>query len=777
MAPSDGTENVDDQVPNITAQLGKDNMISSLEVVTTSAAQDKHLRAFEQGCAEWEAYQTVPFNEEEMKTYEDFVLSFLSSGKLTTEHEYHDRLRAIRRESKITPSKPQMVRAYCRLLEAGRITPQPYFERITTKKAVRSNSGVVVVTIVTAPGRFSCPHDCYYCPDEPGQPRSYLSTEPAVARANQNDFDPVKQFYDRAGTLAKQGHTVDKVEVIVLGGTWSGYPRDYQEQFCRDVFYAANTFDEEKSKLGGRQEEAANVRKRRSIAEEQTLNEKAQVKIIGLTLETRPDHVNKEELQRLRRYGCTRVQIGVQHTDDAVLKHINRGHTRAHAAKATSLLKMAGFKVDIHLMPDLPSSDPKKDWDMFQDVLHGDELQADHWKIYPCEVTPFTRIETWFQEGRYMPYTEKEPQLLIDLLARVKAQVHPWIRLNRVIRDIPEVSIVAGNSNTNLRQAIFAELQTMGKSCRCIRCREVRDWPENGDGLKLKVREYRSSAGTEFFISVEGSDRGLGGGATQRALGDKKRATKNERKKAAAIAHSPEDQEKARAASAAVAEAGGSREERKAAAEKVLKEIAAERAAEAAAKVKVEEPLDEDNATLYGLLRLRFNDDQHAPAVAFPELDGCALIRELHVYGALVAAREGQAKKNTGDDRPQHVGIGRALMRTAELIAAAHGWRKISVIAGVGVRNYYRRLGYQLQGEGRYLIKDLPPCPESEKGRAPKSFECSFYEAAARVTIEQDRSRVACARWSAAILAGTAVMGVVAFGLRRWRSSAQGAVR
>merc|ERR1719350_2378161 len=169
---------------------------------------------------------------------------------------------------------------------------------------------------------------------------------------------------------------------------------------------------------------------------------------------------------------------------------------------------------------------------MFQDVLHTEDLQADHWKIYPCEVTPFTKIEKWYQEGTYMPYTEVKPELLVNLLAKVKAEVHPWIRLNRVIRDIPEVSIVAGNSNTNLRQAIFAELASMGKSCRCIRCREVRDWPESADGLRIKIREYRSSEGTEFFISIEGCDRGLGGGATKRALAGGKKPTRNEKKKA-----------------------------------------------------------------------------------------------------------------------------------------------------------------------------------------------------------------------------------------------------
>eukprot|EP00435_Cladocopium_sp_Y103_P023387 s1914_g5.t1 len=709
----------------LTARMGKMHMVPSNEVVTTSEAADKHLRAFEQGCEEWMSYHAQPVAEQELEGYEQF--------EFKSEKEYESRIQAVRREFKTTLSKPQIVRAYYRLLESGQIQKNASFERsrvdpggmratgcqIATKKSVRSNSGVVVITIVTAPGRFSCPNDCYYCPDEPGQPRSYLSTEPAVARANQNDFDPVRQFYDRAGTLAKQGHT---------------------EEFCRDLFYAANTFDEDLSKLGERGEKAARIRERRSLLEEQQLNEVAVTKIIGLTLETRPDHITPAELRRLRRYGCTRVQIGVQHTHDDVLQFVNRGHDRAAAVRATRLLKIAGFKVDIHLMPDLPNSDTEKDWEMFQDVLHGEDLQADHWKIYPCEVTPFTRIE-WLVcsgEGKYIPYTEKDPRLLTELLARVKAEVHPWIRLNRVIRDIPEVSIVAGNSLTNLRQAIFEVLKSRGQCCRCIRCREVRDWPETADGLRLKVREYRSSGGWEYFISIEGGHRGFGGGATQRALAGGQKATKKEKNLRKANLRDAAAQAEMKAA--ALASANLTREERKKAAAEAL---AKHRDDTHCSPWQVEKELeaDDDNATLYGLLRLRFNDDIKAPSPIFPELNGCALIRELHVYGTLVAAGRASEQKGDNDERPQHIGIGKTLMGTAELIAAAHNFKKISVIAGVGVRNYYRRLGYTLCGDGQYLIKesgyrchgDLAPCRSSQRGKPPKSFETSFIEAADRV--------------------------------------------
>eukprot|EP00746_Dinoflagellata_sp_MGD_P165673 gnl/MRDRNA2_/MRDRNA2_95088_c0_seq1.p1 gnl/MRDRNA2_/MRDRNA2_95088_c0~~gnl/MRDRNA2_/MRDRNA2_95088_c0_seq1.p1 ORF type:complete len:748 (+),score=151.51 gnl/MRDRNA2_/MRDRNA2_95088_c0_seq1:73-2316(+) len=733
------------QSETLTAQLGKLHMIGSADIATTSAAQDKHLRAFEKGCEEWNMHKQVLQTPEEVEKMEAFVIALLDGRNFETEADYYKANRDTRREFHVQPSKPEIVKAYSRLRDAGIIERNMSFERLSTKKNVRSNSGVVVITVVTAPGTFSCPHDCHYCPNEPGQPRSYLSTEPAVARANQNDFCPVRQFYDRADTLAKQGHTVDKVEIIVLGGTWSGYPKDYQEEFCRDLFYAANTFDEDVSRLstGGGVHGGDSSRERLSILEEQTLNEKSRVKIIGLTLETRPDYINRTELRRLRRFGCTRVQIGVQHTNDQILKQINRGHTRKQAVQAVKLLKENCFKVDIHLMPDLPGSDPDKDWEMFQDVLFGPDLQADHWKIYPCEVTPFTKIETWFQEGSYKPYTDTDPMLLQDLLVKVKAEVHPWIRLNRVIRDIPEVSIIAGNSNTNLRQNIFAKLHAMGKSCRCIRCREVRDWPETAEQLRVRIREYRSSFGTEYFITVEGGPRGLGGGSTQRGLAGGKKKTKKQKKK---IAH-----------------------DRKNGIEVVDEPT---------------EDLDIENAALYGLLRLRFNDDREAPKTTFPELNRCALIRELHVYGVLIAARAGETAKVSveGEDRPQHGGIGRTLMSTAERLAASHGFDRIAVISGVGVRNYYRKLGYELQeGEGQYLVKDLVP----GSGRCTaQSLEMPFLDAAAlsgakpiafqtpRLLWRKLKRKVAAQPQVAAIGAMAVILGLVAVGTR-WRSSRQ----
>ncbi|CBZ51332.1 putative elongator complex protein 3 [Neospora caninum Liverpool] len=488
-------------------------------------------------------------------------------------------------------------------------------ETLMRRKAIRTNSGVLVITVLTSPGKFSCPHNCHYCPNEPGQPRSYLSTEPAVLRANQNDWDAVRQFHDRASTLQGNGHTVDKIEVLVLGGTWSGYPSDYQEEFIRDLFYAANVFN---SPLP--------FRPKLPLEEEQTANETAECRIIGLTLETRPDFINRFEIRKLRRFGCTRVQLGLQHVENEVLQYINRGCERHDAVKAIRLLKDSGYKVDIHIMPDLPSSTAERDLRMFFYLLGSSDLQADQWKLYPCEVTPFSEIERWYSEGSFVPYAEKDGgRELVDLLLRVKAAVHPWIRLNRVVRDIPNQSIIAGNNITNLRQLLTLELEKRGLTCKCIRCREVKDMPiDVHEKAVLKVREYPSNGGQELFLSFE----------------------------------------------------------------------------------------TEDEAIIFGFLRLRLRwEDQprNKKDVPFACLDGAALLRELHVYGSLVAHGEDKIKD---DCRPQHAGLGRRLMQAAEILAMSRGFFRMAVIAGVGTREYYRKNGYELRET--YMVKDLAPPPEGD---------------------------------------------------------------
>ena len=685
---------------NAALEVGREFMVAngaaSLEVCTTHA-QEYHMRAKEEFTTEWRGFQAKVSDETDWGKVDEFV-NFLMSQEIGSELEFEAAFKMARRTLKLVPTKAHIISSYSRQVAEGKMAKCAPLERAVLKKGIRSNSGVVVITVVSAPGPFSCPQDCAYCPNEPGQPRSYLSTEPAVARANQNKFDPVRMVYDRASTLARQGHKIDKIEIIVLGGTWSGYPWEYQKQFCRDIFYAANTFNEDlaRSRLDfeiygeGDVEDMPCValqlspkfnsflRPKLSLEAEQELNETAECKIIGLTLETRPDHISPLELKRLRSLGCTRVQIGVQHTDDELLKKINRGCTTADAVRAVRLLKEHCFKVDIHLMPDLPFSTVEADREMFDFVLDTPHLQADHWKIYPCEVTPFSAIEDWFANGVYVPYTDADPENLVNLLVYVKAKVHPWIRLNRVIRDIPVESIIAGNMNTNLRQEIYRRLAASGSACKCIRCREVRDWRPDEE-VVLRRRDYRSSEGDELFLSFEGlGSRGHGGGAENRGMTKLKTSKKKK---------------------------GGMKNQQK-------------------NSNNDSNVIDSQNAPLYALLRLRFNDDPHAPAITFPELDGCALIRELHVYGVVAPSRK---LAESEVEKVQHSGFGRRLMWEAERIAVQRGYKKIAVIAGIGVRNYYRKLGYELRG--LFLVKDLDaPLYSTESPVVPFERVLSFCE-------------------------------------------------
>ncbi|KAG7379479.1 hypothetical protein PHYPSEUDO_008526 [Phytophthora pseudosyringae] len=553
---------------------------------------------------------------DELPKYEEMGL-FLVEHDPQTARELEKAFVLLRRKFKCLPKKSQMKFVLGLLVQKGEAPTGLALEKLLIKKAQKSQSGVLVVTVLTSPyptvngkkQRFSCQWNCYYCPNEPDQPRSYLHDEPSVLRANRNDFDPVLQFCDRCVTLAMNGHPVDKIELLVLGGTWASYPVEYQEVFIRDLFYAANTFFEREK------------RERRSLEEEKLENETAAVKIIGITLETRPDCITPEELRRFRKYGCTRVQLGIQHTDDAILKKINRGHTLAEAVQAMKLLRDCCYKTDIHLMPNLPGSDPEKDRAMFEYVLHSPDLQADQWKIYPCEITPWTVIKKWYEEGSYVPYGDDK---LIELLMDVKAEVHPWIRLNRVIRDIPSQYILGGMDEPNLRQVIGHKMIERGTPCKCIRCREVKTDDAAIASAECVIREYEANEGDEYFISFETPDR----------------------------------------------------------------------------------------SKICGFARLRLS--QTSGGGVFSELEGAALIRELHVYGQLVAAISKSKKKaasasanDSESSHAQHTGLGTQLMLKAEEIARDHGYKKIAVIAGVGVRNFYRRLGFEVEGEGELMIKHL----------------------------------------------------------------------
>jgi ELP3 family radical SAM enzyme/protein acetyltransferase len=392
-------------------------------------------------------------------------------------------------------SKNMLRRVYCNETKL-----QPPRELI--KKACRSQYGILNVCVFTAAyptytnehgekvsQMFSCKHNCYYCPNEPNQPRSYLMKEPGVARANECDFDCVRQFHTRLKQYEAMGHPLDKIEFEISGGTWSEYPKEYQYEFVRDGYYAANVFNEEQ-------------RERKSLEEEISLNENAKIHIIGLTIETRPDQINLEEIKQLRIFNVTRVQIGVQHTEDRILKKINRGHTIQQSKDAIKLLLNNCLKVDIHLMPMLPGSTPDMDKDMFDTVLHDPNLQVDQWKVYPTSVVPWSVLETWYNSGKFKPYSEES---LFDVLVYMKQQVHNRIRLIRIVRDINDEYIMGGCKKTHMRQLLQTHMNKYNWICKCIRCRSVKNH-EIDPNYKLKIDRFDASDGVEYFISYVSED-------------------------------------------------------------------------------------------------------------------------------------------------------------------------------------------------------------------------------------------------------------------------------
>jgi ELP3 family radical SAM enzyme/protein acetyltransferase len=433
---------------------------------------------------------------------------------------FHRKYVSFLQKYRTSAKKNHVLFVYRQMVGRDAVIDDPIMYRLLQKRPSRNLSGVTIITLLTSPTpdgqNFSCKHNCYYCPNEPGQPRSYLKKEPAVARANRNEFDAIRQMNDRMHSLLVNGHELDKLEIILEGGTYTEYPPQYLERFHRDLIYAANVyFDTEK-------------RSPKSVEEEVSINKSAKVRIIGICIETRPDAlVNDNEyknmtwLRRFRRWGVTRVQLGVQHSDNEILKKVNRGHTIEDACKAVQYLKDNCFKVDIHLMPDLPNATPEKDIQMFDFVFRSKFLQPDQAKIYPCEVTPWTVIQKWYESGKYKPYSEVNERDLFEVVKYAMKICPPWVRLPRVIRDIPLTYIEAGNKYPNLRQMLTDELEKEGGITMDIRARECGRHPEYDirDAV-YKTRTYETIGGTEYFISLESSDEKVIFGFTRLRIPD-----------------------------------------------------------------------------------------------------------------------------------------------------------------------------------------------------------------------------------------------------------------
>ena len=388
--------------------------------------------------------------------------------------------------------KHLLVAVYRLGVEVGDWEEDPELLARIRMKPVRTLSGVTTVTVLT---KFHpCPGECIFCPTEDQMPKSYLPDEPGARRGVQHGFDPFAQVASRLQSLTAVGHPTDKIELLILGGSWDAYPRDYQEWFVRRCFDAMNGKDSP------------------DLDQAHQLNETAVHRNVGLVIETRPDLITPESLAWLRKLGVTKVQIGAQSLDDRILELNRRGHTVADTLRAVSLLRAGGFKIVLHWMPNLLGATPESDRVDFARLwLTGDlglGLCPDEIKIYPTQLLKTAELYHNWERGEYHPYPEAE---LIRLVADVKLMTPRYCRINRVIRDIPASNIVEGSRRSSLRQDALAELDRRGTPCQCIRCREVRGQTVDSSQLKYEDLVYRSSASEEHFLSFVTPDDHLAG--------------------------------------------------------------------------------------------------------------------------------------------------------------------------------------------------------------------------------------------------------------------------
>jgi len=491
-----------------------------------------------------------------------------------------------------------------RLVDIIAAVPSEYKKVLVPKlraKPVRTASGIAVVAVMCKPHR--CPHInftgniCVYCPGGPDSDfeystQSYTGYEPTSMRAIRARYDPFLQTRHRVEQLKQLGHSVDKVEFIVMGGTFMALPEDYRDYFIRNLHDA----------LSGH---CSN-----NVSEAVEYSEKSLSKCIGITIETRPDYCLKRHLSDMLSYGCTRLEIGVQSVYEDVARDTNRGHTVRSVQESFHQSKDAGFKVVTHMMPDLPNVDLERDILQFIEMFENPLFRPDGLKLYPTLVIRGTGLYELWKTGRYQSYPAAT---LVDLVARILALVPPWTRVYRVQRDIPMPLVTSGVEHGNLRELALARMKDFGTECRDVRTREVGIQEIHNKvrpyEVELVRRDYWANGGWETFLSYE----------------------------------------------------------------------------------------DPEQDILVGLLRLRKCSEE----VFRPELTGgVSVVRELHVYGSVVpvAARD--------PNKFQHQGFGTLLMEEAERIAREeHGAVKIAVISGVGTRDYYRKLGYSL--DGPYMSKPI----------------------------------------------------------------------
>ncbi|MFM8876599.1 MAG: elongator complex protein 3 [Anaerolineae bacterium] len=495
-------------------------------------------------------------------------------------------------------NKAALVAAYEQMVTAGTIEPDTALLEKIRMKPMRTLSGVTTVTVLTKP--YPCPGKCIFCPTDVRMPKSYLPDEPGAMRALEHKFDPYTQVVSRIRALKNLGHPTDKIELLILGGTWSSYRRDYQEWFIGRCFDAMNAMES----LPVTEPERTEQMDPSVLNKIHSVNETAPHRNVGLVIETRPDEINPDEIKWLRHLGVTKVQMGAQSFNDHILEINKRGHDVESTRQATALLRAAGFKIVLHWMPNLLGATPQLDREDFARLWN--DFCPDEIKIYPNQLLANAELYEYWQRGEFQPYTTEE---LVDLIADIKPSIPRYCRVNRVIRDIPGNNVVEGNRRTSLRQDVQNEMKKRGTRCQCIRCREVKGKTGELSSLVLNDLVYQAGKAEEHFISFITMDDGLAG---------------------------------------------------------------------------------------FIRLSLPSND---SPETGMADLNGSALIREVHVYGQSL----GVGVEKTG--AAQHVGLGTRLLEEAERVAKEKGFEKLAVIAAVGTRQYYLDRGFE-RGD-YYLVKKV----------------------------------------------------------------------
>jgi elongator complex protein 3 len=396
-------------------------------------------------------------------------------------------------------NKSMLVTIYNEMVAAGEMNEDARLLERIRMKPMRTLSGVTTVTVLTKP--YPCPGKCIFCPTDVRMPKSYLPDEPGAMRAVEHQFDPYAQVRARIEQLESLGHPTDKIELLILGGTWTSYKREYQEWFVKRCFDAMNdVHDGEDINAGERKLEAG------ELENSHVINETASHRNVGLAIETRPDEINPDEIRWLRRLGVTKVQMGAQSLDDHILEINKRGHDVECTRRATAMLRAAGFKIVLHWMPNLLGATPDSDREDFARLWN--DFCPDEIKIYPNQLLANAELYEYWQRGEFKPYTTEE---LIQLIADIKPSIPRYCRVNRVIRDIPSTNVVEGNRRTSLRQDVHEELKRRGTRCECVRCREVKGKPVHPDTLRLDDLVYRAGAAEEHFISFVTPDDKLAG--------------------------------------------------------------------------------------------------------------------------------------------------------------------------------------------------------------------------------------------------------------------------